>query len=47
MKNYKITGSNHDSSNSTVTIIRNEKEVEWSMDLMRQCGYQTVTKTEI
>jgi len=48
MKKYRITATNHDSSNSTITIVREgEERANWSIKLLKQCGYQKVTKIEI
>jgi len=46
MKNLKITASNHDKSNSVITLIRSEDRAERTINLLRQCGYQTI-KSEI
>lgn len=44
MTTYKITYSNHDNGANGGELIRTGLErAEWSANLMRECGYRTVT----
>lgn len=47
MNNLKITASNHDKSNSIITIIREEGKAPRTIALLKQCGYKTIKTEEI
>jgi len=46
MKTYKITATNHDYGDSTIMVGCDEKTADSTIELLRQCGYRTIIKTE-